>query len=99
VVWGLALIGMLQEIKPRSGADPVDRHLRGDGLDRAGGGQAAAAAWAPPASPGWRPAACSTPSASFLRLRQPPAPWHGIWHLFVIAGSLMHFVAVFFYVS
>ena len=24
--------------------------------------------------------------------------WHGIWHLFVIAGSLMHFVAVFFYV-
>ena len=24
--------------------------------------------------------------------------WHGIWHLFVIAGSLMHFVAVSFYV-
>lgn len=24
--------------------------------------------------------------------------WHGIWHLFVIAGSLMHFVAVSLYV-
>ena len=24
--------------------------------------------------------------------------WHGIWHLFVIAGSLMHFIAIFFYV-
>jgi hemolysin III len=23
---------------------------------------------------------------------------HGIWHLFVIAGSLLHFVAIFFYV-
>jgi hemolysin III len=24
--------------------------------------------------------------------------WHGIWHLFVIAGSLMHFIAIMFYV-
>ena len=24
--------------------------------------------------------------------------WHGIWHLFVIAGSLLHFIAIFFYV-
>jgi hemolysin III len=24
--------------------------------------------------------------------------WHGIWHLFVIAGSLMHFIAILFYV-
>ncbi len=23
---------------------------------------------------------------------------HGIWHLFVIAGSLLHFVAIWFYV-
>jgi len=23
---------------------------------------------------------------------------HGIWHLFVIAGSLLHFVAIMFYV-
>jgi hemolysin III len=23
---------------------------------------------------------------------------HGIWHLFVIAGSLLHFVAILFYV-
>ncbi|MDZ7926611.1 MAG: hemolysin III family protein [Agrobacterium sp.] len=24
--------------------------------------------------------------------------WHGIWHLFVMGGSLMHFVAVLRYV-
>jgi len=24
--------------------------------------------------------------------------WHGIWHLFVIAGSLLHFVAIAGYV-
>ena len=24
--------------------------------------------------------------------------WHGIWHLFVIAGSLCHFIAILFYV-
>jgi channel protein (hemolysin III family) len=24
--------------------------------------------------------------------------WHGIWHLFVMAGSLLHFVAILFYV-
>lgn len=24
--------------------------------------------------------------------------WHGIWHLFVIAGSLFHFIAILFYV-
>lgn len=24
--------------------------------------------------------------------------WHGIWHLFVMVGSLLHFVTIFFYV-
>jgi hemolysin III len=24
--------------------------------------------------------------------------WHGIWHLFVIAGSLAHFIAILLYV-
>jgi hemolysin III len=24
--------------------------------------------------------------------------WHGIWHLFVMAGSMLHFVAILFYV-
>ena len=24
--------------------------------------------------------------------------WHGIWHLFVIGGSLMHYIAIAFYV-
>jgi hemolysin III len=25
--------------------------------------------------------------------------WHGIWHLFVIAGSVLHFIAIWFYVA
>ena len=25
--------------------------------------------------------------------------WHGIWHLFVIAGSAVHYVAVLLYVA
>jgi len=25
--------------------------------------------------------------------------WHGIWHLFVLAGSTLHFVAILFYVA
>jgi len=25
--------------------------------------------------------------------------WHGIWHLFVLAGSALHFVAIWFYVA
>jgi hemolysin III len=24
--------------------------------------------------------------------------WHGIWHLFVMAGSLLHFIAILRYV-
>jgi hemolysin III len=24
--------------------------------------------------------------------------WHGIWHLFVVAGSLMHFIVILLYV-
>lgn len=27
------------------------------------------------------------------------AHWHGIWHLFVIAGSALHFIAIWFYVA
>lgn len=25
--------------------------------------------------------------------------WHGIWHLFVLAGSALHFIAIWFYVA
>jgi hemolysin III len=25
--------------------------------------------------------------------------WHGIWHLFVIAGSALHYCAILFYVA
>ena len=24
--------------------------------------------------------------------------WHGIWHIFVMVGSLLHFIAILFYV-
>jgi hemolysin III len=27
------------------------------------------------------------------------AHWHGIWHLFVIAGSAVHYFAILFYVA
>ncbi|TFF41947.1 hemolysin III family protein [Pseudomonas sp. RIT623] len=101
VVWGLALIGMLQEIKPRSEARilsiviyavmgwivlvAVKPLLRSLGT--------AGFVWL--ASGG----VLYTVGIIFFALDSRLRHAHGIWHLFVIAGSLMHFVAVFFYVS
>ena len=101
VVWGLALIGMLQEIKPRSEARILSIVIY------------AVMGWIVLVAV--KPLLYSLGTAGFTwlvaggvfytvgilffafdsRFRH----WHGIWHLFVIAGSLMHFVAVFFYVS
>ena len=99
VVWGLALIGMLRRSSRARGAGAVDHHLCGDGLDRPvavkpllqslGG---AGFAWL--AAGG----AFYTIGILFFAFDSRFRHWHGIWHLFVIAGSLMHFVAVFFYV-
>lgn len=100
VVWGLAVIGMLQEIKPRSEARILSIIIYAvmgwivlvavkPLLHSLGG---AGFAWL--AAGG----VLYTVGIIFFAFDSRFRHWHGIWHLFVIAGSLMHFVAVFFYV-
>ncbi|MEN5091136.1 hemolysin III family protein [Pseudomonas protegens] len=100
IVWGLALIGILQEIKPRSEARilsiviyavmgwivlvAVKPLLAALGL--------AGFAWL--ASGG----VLYTVGIIFFALDSRLRHAHGIWHLFVIAGSLLHFIAILFYV-
>jgi len=100
VVWGLAVIGMLQEIKPRSEArilSIVIYALMGwivlvavkpllQTLGTAGFAWLAAGG------------ACYTIGIIFFAYDSRFRHWHGIWHLFVIAGSLLHFIAISFYV-
>ncbi|MFV3404657.1 MULTISPECIES: PAQR family membrane homeostasis protein TrhA [Pseudomonas] len=100
VVWGLALIGMLQEIKPRSEARILSIVIYAvmgwivlvavkpllHSLGTAGFGWLAAGG------------VLYTVGIIFFAFDSRFRHWHGIWHLFVIAGSLMHFIAVFFYV-
>jgi hemolysin III len=100
IVWGLAIIGILQEIKPRSEARILSIVIY------------AVMGWIVLVAV--KPLMAALGTAGFLwlagggvlytvgiiffaldhRLRHA----HGIWHLFVIAGSLLHFVAIAFYV-
>ncbi|OCR27058.1 hemolysin III [Pseudomonas syringae] len=100
IVWGLAIIGILQEIKPRSEARVMSIVIY------------AVMGWIVLVAIKPLLAALGTAGFTFLaaggalytigiiffaydtRFRH----WHGIWHLFVIAGSLLHFVAICFYV-
>lgn len=100
IVWGLAVVGMLQEIKPRSEARVMSIVIY------------AVMGWIVLVAVKPLMAALGTAGFTWLaaggvlytvgiiffafdtRFRH----WHGIWHLFVIAGSLMHFVAIMFYV-
>jgi hemolysin III len=100
IVWGLAVIGMLQEIKPRSEARVMSIVIY------------AVMGWIVLVAVKPLIAALGTAGFTWLalggvlytvgiiffaydtRFRH----WHGIWHLFVIAGSLMHFVAITWYV-
>ncbi|MFK3973093.1 hemolysin III family protein [Pseudomonas sp. NPDC087358] len=100
VVWGLAVIGMLQEIKPRSEARVMSIVIY------------AVMGWIVLVAVKPLMAALGTAGFTWLamggvlytvgiiffaydkRFRH----WHGIWHLFVIAGSLLHFVAITGYV-
>ncbi|WP_172149035.1 PAQR family membrane homeostasis protein TrhA [Pseudomonas tumuqii] len=100
VVWVLALIGMLQEIKPRSEARVLSLVIY------------ALMGWIVLVAVKPLIAALSVAGFAWLavggvlytvgiiffaydsRFRH----WHGIWHLFVMAGSLLHFVAILFYV-
>jgi hemolysin III len=100
VVWGLAVIGILQEIKPRSEARILSIVIYAvmgwivlvavkpliAALGTAGFAWLAAGG------------ALYTIGIIFFAYDTRFRHWHGIWHLFVIAGSLLHFVAICFYV-
>ncbi|WP_407314667.1 hemolysin III family protein [Pseudomonas sp. nanlin1] len=100
VVWGLALLGMLQELKPRSEArvlSIVIYALMGwivlvavqPLLARLG-----------PEGFAWLAGGgvLYTVGIIFFALDSRLRHAHGIWHLFVIAGSVLHFVAILRYV-
>lgn len=100
IVWTLGLIGMLQEIKPRSEARVLSLVIY------------ALMGWIVLVA--IKPLLASIGLAGFLWLAagglfytvgivffafdERFRHWHGIWHLFVIAGSLSHFIAILFYV-
>lgn len=100
IIWGMAVIGMLQEIKPRSEArilSIVIYALMGwivlvavkpllAALGTAGFVWLAAGG------------VMYTVGIIFFALDHRLRHAHGIWHLFVIAGSLLHFVAIAHYV-
>ena len=100
VVWGLAVVGMLQEIKPRSEArilSVVIYAVMGwvvlvaikpllDHLETAG------VAWLVAGG------LLYTIGIIFYAFDSRFRHWHGIWHLFVMAGSLAHYVAIAWYV-
>lgn len=100
IVWGLAVIGMLQEIKPRSEARVLSLVIYAvmgwivlvaivpllENLGTAGFAWLAAGGVA------------YTLGIFFFAFDERFRHWHGIWHLFVIAGSLLHFIAIMFYV-
>lgn len=100
VVWGLALVGSLQDLRPHSGArilSVVIYLLMGwaavaalvpmvDALGRAGFAWLAAGGL------------FYTVGIVFYALDARLRHAHGIWHLFVLAGSAAHFVAILVYV-
>ena len=100
IVWGLAVLGMAQEIKPRSEARVLSVVIYAvmgwivlvaipPLLDRLG---TAGVLWL--AGGG----AAYTLGIVFYAFDKRFRHWHGIWHLFVIAGSLLHFIAIYFHV-
>ena len=100
IVWGLALIGMLQEIRPRSEARILSLVIYAvmgwviviatgpllDHLETTGLVLLAAGGL------------LYTGGIVFYAFDDRFRHWHGIWHLFVIAGSVLHFIAIFFHV-
>jgi hemolysin III len=100
IVWSLAAIGMLQEIKPRSEARVLSIVIY------AVMGWIVLVAVKPLLAAlgttgfGWLLAGGVSYTAGivFFAYDQRFRHWHGIWHLFVILGSLLHFVAILRYV-
>ena len=100
IAWGLAVIGMLQEIKPRSEARVLSLVIYAvmgwivlvavKPLLTALGG--AGFAWLLAGG------ICYTVGIVFFVFDDRFRHWHGIWHIFVMVGSLLHFIAILFYV-
>ena len=100
IVWALAVGGMLQEIKPRSEARVMSLVIYAvmgwivlvaikpliAGLGMAGFVWLAAGG------------VLYTVGIIFYAFDERFRHWHGIWHLFVMAGSLAHFIAILRYV-
>lgn len=99
-VWGLALLGMLQELKPRHAARRLSLVIY------------AVMGWVVLVATGpllhalgttgfvWLVAGglIYTTGIVFYALDQRVRHFHGIWHLCVMAGSLMHYIAIAGYV-
>ena len=100
IVWTLGIIGMLQEIKPRSEARVLSLVIYAvmgwivliaiepllAALGRTGFTWLAAGG------------VFYTVGIVFFAYDSRFRHWHGIWHLFVMAGSLLHYVAILRYV-
>ena len=100
IVWGLALLGMLQEFRPRSEARILSVVIY------VVMGWAVLAALVPllkalgAAGFAWLAAGglFYTVGIVFYAFDGRFRHWHGIWHLFVVAGSALHYIAILFYV-
>ena len=100
IVWGLALIGMLQEIRPRSEARILSLVIYAvmgwviviatgpllDHLETTGLILLATGGL------------LYTGGIVFYAFDDRFRHWHGIWHLFVIGGSLLHYLTIALYV-
>ena len=99
IVWGLAALGMLLEIRPRSEARvlSVVRYAVMGWIVLVAPAPLLAALGA--AGVAWLAAGgvCYTVGILFYAFDERLRHGHGIWHLFVIAGSLLHFVAIWRY--
>ncbi len=99
-VWGLAAFGSIQELRQKSSARMLSLIIY------VVMGWAALAAVAPliralgPAGFSWLAAggAFYTVGIIFYLLDTRLRHAHGIWHLFVVAGSAMHYFAILWYV-
>ena len=100
VVWGLAVVGMAQEIKPRNERRVLSVIIYAvmgwivlvavAPLLRALG--SAGFAWLLGGG------VLYTVGIVFYAFSNRVRHFHGVWHLFVMAGSLMHYVAILLYV-
>lgn len=100
LIWGMALVGMLQEIRADSKArvlSLVIYALMGWSALLAAGPLTEALGHG---GMGWLLAGgiCYTGGIVFFVFDERFRHWHGIWHLFVIGGSTLHFTAVQLYV-